>query len=1440
MSRWLIRAALSIAALIGLVIVAAGVGYGWLQTDSGRRWVEARLEIATDGRLRVEQLQGALPFEARAGRLILSDATGSWLSAEQVRFSIRPAALLRLHVDVQMITAKRVEFARLPVAGPSGSPEDDSAPPVPRLPVSVEIAQLSASEILLARPVLGAEARLSLSGSGALDEGSARLALDVRRLDAPGGAHADIVYDGRQLALDLDLADPGGLVARALGAQSDLPATLRASGAGPLANWRGAVEAGLGEARSHLAIALDNGRLTVSGILDPRPLLQPDLAALLPEPLQVEAGANVGAPFTLERLALSSGGTRLSFEGALQLEGMTGSGRAELALPDAAVLKPLLGVPLHGEVTGTAAIDTSAEGQSADLALQGEAIGAEGYRARSLTLTAHANRSSGAEEIEVEGVLRGFGIARSDGKAAAILPADLTLAFEGSISPSEGKIVARRLSLTGEGAEISFAGTARLDGFLDGTVRLSAPEIAPLAAVGGLEWTGALSLEAGLQARPGGDNTRFTVDGAWQDPQTGILALDSVLGEKVTLSATGAAFFDGALDIEQARVAAGEADLSLSGRLEGQGPLDLRFELKIADLAALAAGTGQQMKGEASILGTLVGTADALRLQTEAASPSLTIASTHLRALTLAVDLADLTSSPHGTTKGSVTIEGIRTDFHGNVSLTERLLSLKDLRAQAHGTSLAGNLEFALESHAVIGILDLTAPSLTPWSKLAGLPLGGLARANIRLKPDGSAIAEATGSGLDIGDVRIAKLRVEASLQQWRDRIAGRIDLAAERIKAGAAFIDTASVRIEPAAGAFALQFAGSGTAAAPFTLNGTGAYESAPQRLSLTQLNGTYAEKPVRLRSATSFTFAPGIAAAPFDLDWGDARIGGEFALGPRLSGSIRATDLPVQDLALLAGPTQLKGTARALLAFSGTASDPIAKLTATISKLSVSGGTEKVPEGDLAITAELNHSRLDWRAELSSVSADLSVSASGILPMAWTDPPFGVTVAPSGPVHATVRGSGEIAPLVAFAGIDEDRASGRYVIDLTLAGGLDDPSLSGSASVEKGSYENFTSGATLRDISLQANGASDRLELALTATDGAGGRIEGGGVLRLDGVNIAALDLTARLADFHAIRRDDVQARATGALALAGPFDELTLSGRVRLERMTVILPERSPVGASKFDVIEVNAAAANVVERDKQADQRRAAKAVVFKIGLDVNAELPVVDVTGRGLNSQWRGHLHVGGTTVTPRIRGKMHLHRGTFNAFSKLFTLTEGEIVFDGGAELNPSVRIIAEREVRDAVARVTLTGSLSSPLVEFSARPELPVDEVLARLLFDKGAGQMGAAEALQLAQVAAALQEGGTSTGAVDQIGQKLGLDRIDVRTVKTEDKKTGKTGEAAALSLGKNISEDVQVGVEQGIDPGTGGVTMGVDLGKNLTVESRVGTQGSGGVGLKWKYDY
>ena len=1438
MRRGLKIAALLAGALAVLLIAAAATGYAWLQSQGGRSWIEARLSTATGGQVLVDGLSGGLPFEPQARRLTLSDAEGPWLIAEGVRISLRPAALLGRRVDVEIAAADRMTVFRLPHSSSRENPES-GAPQLPELPVSIEIRHLSLPDIVLDRAVIGQAARLALSGSGALRERAAELALTARRLDAEGDAHADLDYDGAHLRLNLDVNDPGGLAARSLGAQRDLPFEVRAIGDGPLQDWRGTLEARFADASSRLEVESSGAQVTLAGSLDPRPLLEPRLAMLLPEPVQVEGAFEIGKAKVLKHVAVSSGATKARFDGALRMDDITGSGTARLELPDASVLEPLIGRAVEGAVEADAKIITTAEGQTADINLTARALAAEGFSADTISLQATARRGSVADAFDVEGVLTGAGIAREAEGDAPPLPADLSLAFSGSIFPQAQRVDVERLSLTGEGAEIAFAGQAGLDGLLDGRFKINAPQIAPFTQLAGLPWSGALTMEARLRSTPGSGRTQFDIDGLWREPVTMIPVLDAALGKETSLSASGSADFEGSVELTRGALVAGALDLSLSGRLAQSSEIGARFDLALSDLVPLGTAIGQPLAGAARLAGTIEGELARPKITVEASSPNLTFADTDLRALAMSGEFETLLTPLQGQGKATVsaTVAGVPASLASSLVLREDVLSFSDAVFRSNGAQAGGNLSVALDGGAIEGAIDLTARDLSPWSKLAGIALAGAAEGRVVLKRNGGATAKLRASDLRVAETEVAQLSADADLTRWRSDPAGRIDLRAERIAAGAARIDKASVRIEPGRNGHAVTMTASGTAAAPFSLETRGAYEPKGKRLRVETLSGRFADKPVRLREATAISFGSGLAVAPFDLAWGEGRIAGALNFDRKLSGSIDATALPLHDLAQLAGREDVTGTLRARLSLSGTHTDPQAKLSATVAGLAMSSAPKGTPSGELALTGDLTRERLAWTAKLSSGAA-LAVTGSGALPAAWSKPPFGIALDPAGPVRARIEGAGELAPLILLFGIGEDRASGGYAVDLSIGGRLNQPAVTGTAKIENGRYENFASGAILQNIALDARGDRDRLTLRLTAEDGEGGRIEGDGALHLSGMALAAVDAQARLAQFRALRRDDVRAQTTGALALSGPLDAMTLRGEVTLERMQVVLPESSRLSAPKLDVIEVNAPTSE--ERViRSAEPAATGQAPALEIGLAIKATLPRVDVTGRGLKSEWQGAVTLGGTTAAPQISGELKLRRGSFAVLGKTFSLVEGQIVFDGGADFDPSLRVIAERQVRDAVARATLTGSLSSPLLEFSARPELPVDEVLARLLFDKSAGQVGAAEALQLAQAAAALSGGGASPGVLEEIGRKFGLDRIDVSTVETVDKK-GEASEAAALSLGKDLGEDVRVGVEQGIEPGTGSVSVEVDLGKNLSVESKVGAQGRSGVGLKWEYDY
>jgi translocation and assembly module TamB len=162
-------------------------------------------------------------------------------------------------------------------------------------------------------------------------------------------------------------------------------------------------------------------------------------------------------------------------------------------------------------------------------------------------------------------------------------------------------------------------------------------------------------------------------------------------------------------------------------------------------------------------------------------------------------------------------------------------------------------------------------------------------------------------------------------------------------------------------------------------------------------------------------------------------------------------------------------------------------------------------------------------------------------------------------------------------------------------------------------------------------------------------------------------------------------------------------------------------------------------------------------------------------------------------------------------------------------DLDPFLDFVARSEGRDITVFITVRGRVSEPEVIFSSQPELPQDEVLARLLFDRGVDQLSP---LQLAQLAAAAAElaGGSDTSFLGSLRSAIGLDELDIVTNERGN---------AAVRAGRYIQENVYVGVEAGAGGTTRG-TINLDITENLRVRGGLGTGGQSDLGIFYERDY
>ena len=144
----------------------------------------------------------------------------------------------------------------------------------------------------------------------------------------------------------------------------------------------------------------------------------------------------------------------------------------------------------------------------------------------------------------------------------------------------------------------------------------------------------------------------------------------------------------------------------------------------------------------------------------------------------------------------------------------------------------------------------------------------------------------------------------------------------------------------------------------------------------------------------------------------------------------------------------------------------------------------------------------------------------------------------------------------------------------------------------------------------------------------------------------------------------------------------------------------------------------------------------------------------------------------------------------------------------------------AETAAADVTAKLGVTGFASAPKIALASTPELPQDEVLARLLFGMSVKELSPLQLVQIARAVNTLRGGGGGgLNPIAKAQKRLGLDRL---SVSGGDGDTGPSVEA-----GRYVSERVNVGVRQSTS-GTTQARVQVDITRRLKIESTVGSGG------------
>ncbi|HTY92441.1 MAG TPA: translocation/assembly module TamB domain-containing protein, partial [Steroidobacteraceae bacterium] len=802
--------------------------------------------------------------------------------------------------------------------------------------------------------------------------------------------------------------------------------------------------------------------------------------------------------------------------------------------------------------------------------------------------------------------------------------------------------------------------------------------------------------------------------------------------------------------------------------------------------------------GKVAIRADLSGSTAALRIAGDLQA-GVAVAGSAPGSLDASFDVKGLPQAPEGRVRARGSVAGASLTLQADVQVDPgRMLRVSALQADWQSLHAQGDLTLAQELDRSHGELRCAIGNLGDFSALLGRHLAGRLAGTLTLMPPADAASTAatslqvTADGLEVGSL------------PFNATLAGSGPLHA-----------------------LALQLAAQSTVlGAPATLRAQGHLDA--RRRSLTVAAATAAIRGIDLNllQPALLDFTHGLALTGLRLSASDAVLTAAGDLAPQLRLDARLEEAtPGLIDAILPGylsSGSLLGTAQ----LHGTLAHPLGELRLTGTDLRAAGDAASLPLAQLSAGVDLGADGA--RVALRSTAGQAShLTIEGTIP--W-----------SGPIAVDASGKLDLSRLNPLLEAFGRRISGTLDVDAQVAGTLAAPAVTGALQLHGGTVHDYRHGIDLTQI--EGTLAGTQAELRITrltahATSGTVGVTGSVGILQ-PGVPV---DLTFTARNAQPFASSIVTASGNADLKLTGTLlHELNLAGAVAVNRATVEIPNSFPPNVAVLDV--------------RRPGQAVAGPSTGINLNLNVTVDAPrQILVRGRGLDAELGGRVQIGGTATAPTIAGGFDLQRGVFTLAGSRLDFSSGRVGFTGTdikGKIDPTLDFTAQTTALDASVTLRITGVADAPQFELTSVPQLPQDEILARLLFGENAGQLTALQAAQLGAALMTLTGVGTGLNPLVELQKHLGLDRLAVASNDTNTpgnpQNTGTTIEA-----GRYVTNRIFVNVKQNTTGATQ-LQMDVDLTSKLKLQTRVGTgtatvQGTtpdndpgSSVGLSYRFEY
>ena len=156
-----------------------------------------------------------------------------------------------------------------------------------------------------------------------------------------------------------------------------------------------------------------------------------------------------------------------------------------------------------------------------------------------------------------------------------------------------------------------------------------------------------------------------------------------------------------------------------------------------------------------------------------------------------------------------------------------------------------------------------------------------------------------------------------------------------------------------------------------------------------------------------------------------------------------------------------------------------------------------------------------------------------------------------------------------------------------------------------------------------------------------------------------------------------------------------------------------------------------------------------------------------------------------------VVGEIDTLRGWLQFHSKRFTLANGQILFTGGSEIDPTLNIDAQYAVSNYTIDVIVAGTAVKPEIKLQSQPQLAQADILSLILFGTTTSQLGQGQKATLQQQAQSMAAGAAGQALSESLGlASLGVD-VNGESVGLGHYLNENTYVSVSPSLGANASK-------------------------------------------------